>query len=85
MKLNGFYAKDENVMSAVYDSSQGRAEILVDPFLDKDSNRDSSLFSPSLFWSRSLYKYSIPCTLATFNSAFSEIDKKRVTRKKKVC
>ena len=67
MILKHFYAKDENIISAVYNSDVGKAEIVVDPFLHHE-------VSQSLFTSVKLPCYKIMCSQFEFDVAFKSLE-----------
>ena len=67
MRLKTFYAKNENVISALYEENNGRAEFVVSPFGAGDN-------SISLW--KNVLRYSVPCNLVEFQKATSELDVK---------
>ena len=73
MCLKDFYAKDEQVISAVYLSAEGTAEIIVSPGAGNVAESSSGGFGFYSHGSKSVFRYSVPCTEKEFNSAVRKI------------
>ena len=69
MYLNGFYAKDENIISAMYNEDTGSVEILLDPCL-----HDSKPVPDGNWQTKNMCRYSIPCTDVEFEKAVRKLD-----------
>ena len=76
MKLEQFYAKDENVISMVWDKKEGRADIVIDPCWGTE-DKQSGL---SLYSTKSMMRYSVPCSLKSFTAAVSRLDTRKANK-----
>ena len=72
MKLNNFYAKDENIISAVYLTDKKIAEIIIDP-LKTDKAKSKEFIGSSFYEKKPIYTFSIPCTIQDFNNEIKKI------------
>jgi len=73
MYLRDFYAKDDCIVSAMYNSKKKKAEVVVDPNPLSVNPGNRKLETPGWFTEeRNLLYYVVPCSEGEFQIAFKD-------------